>query len=549
MRLRTRSRRLAVAVVTSAVLMVGAAPATAADSPVDDSGYSEEEKAAAEEQAAQETAERTCDLIAAGPLAWLHGDCVGAMSSQFTREALPTLASVALCGVLGPALGAVCGVTVMLNMDEIEGWFWAAYEAALGAVETAVQAVSFIVDPTQAIEFFANQLKDDAVGLFTESVTAATELTSFDASAQWWRDAYAASAGIGLVVLTIMLLLTFYEASKGKLGPEEAGRALLMYAPVAVLMMSMGPPVAWAVQWFSDGLSAGIIDWMGPDTVAFLYDGAPFAALTSQIPGGLVLGLLVYGLLFLAGVGILGTFMVQTISVYIFGAVCGLGWGMSVNPNWRRKALRLPAVWLGLVLAKPAMLFVLALVMKFAAAIDLNPDSVEEGMGSVVHALMVIMALLFVAFAPWTLLKWFPLLPDGSESSRSSGPAFMGAAVGAAGSSMTSMAMMRANRHGSSSRSGAAAQAPSPSPAPRPATSTAASAGAGGASKGAQAAAGGGARAGASAAGSAGTAAAGVATGGALLAAQLAAAGAQAAVQKAREAAAAAAPEAGGGQA
>lgn len=542
---RTRTRALAVAVVTAALLTVGAAPALAADSPVDDSGYSEEQKAAAEQQAAQETADRTCDLVATGILAYQHDGCVNAMSSQFTREALPTLAAVSLCAVLGPVLGAVCGVTVILNMDEIQGWYWAAYEAALGAVEAVVQAVSFIADPSQAIEFFTNQLKGDAVGLFSESVTAATELTSFDAGAQWWREAYAASAGIGLLVLTIMLLLTFYEASKGKLGPEEAGRALMMHAPVAVLMMSMGPPVAWVVQWVSDGLSAGIIDWMGPDTVAFLYDGAPFAALTSAIPGGLVLGLLLYGLLFLAGIGILGTFMVQTISVYIFGAVCGVGWGMSVNPNWRRKALRLPAVWLGLVLAKPAMLFVLALVMKFAAAIDLNPDSFEEGMGSVVHALMVIMALLFVAFAPWTLLKWFPLLPDGSESSRSSGPAFMGAAVGAAGSSMTTMAMMRANGHGSSPRSATHAEAPAP--APRPAPSAAATTGAGGASKGGQAAASGGARAGAGAAGSAGTAAAGAATGGALLAAQLAAAGAQAAVQKAREAAAAAAPEAGGG--
>jgi hypothetical protein len=541
---RTRVSAPIVSVLVAVMLAAGAGPAAAASPPVDDSAYTEEQKATAEEQAAEETADRTCDMIATGLLSAAHDGCVNAMKSEFTREAMPTLAAATLCAVLGPALGTVCGVTVVLNMDEISGWFWSAYEVALSAFESVIQAVSFIANPAQAIEFFANQLKNDAVGLFTRTVTAATELTSFDAQADWWRDAYAASAGIGLVVLAIMLLLTFHQSSTGKIGPEEAGRSILMYAPIAVLMMSMGPPVAWAIQWLADGLSAGIIDWMGPDTVTFLRDGAPFAAMTSDIPGGVVLGLLLYGLLFLAGIGTLGTFIVQTISVYIFGAVCGVGWGMAGNPNWRRKALRLPSLWVGLVLAKPAMLFVLGLVMKFAAAIDMDPDSTEDGMGSVVQALMVVLALMFVAFAPWMLLKWFPLLPDGSERDRSSRRGFISSAAGSAGSTLTAMAMMRARGHGSSPRS--LARTDDPAPPPRPVAPTPAGAGAAGAGRGAQGAASVGARSGGSAAGSVGTAAAGAATGGALLAAQLAAGSAQSAVRKAREAAMATTPKTGG---
>ncbi|MCL3863028.1 hypothetical protein [Actinotalea sp. K2] len=538
----------------------GAAAATVS---VDDSGYSEEQKLAAEQKAAKETAERTCDLFAKGPLARSKARCVEAMSSQFTRTAMPALAGTALCNVLtGPVLllKAVCLGVLASQMDQVQGWFWDAYEVALGAAQTAVEMLAFVANPASAVESWANQVKQDAVGLFTSSMTVATQLGSFDATAEWWRSTYAATAGIGLAVLAVMVLLTLWQASTGRIGPEESARTLLMYLPVGALMLFMGPPVAWAVQWVADGLSAGAIAWMGPDTVEFLQKAGTFTSITSGVPGGLGMGLLLFGMLFLAGVGVLGTFLIQTISIYILGAVTGISWGMLANPRWRSKALRLPMVWIGLVLAKPAMLLVLGVVMKFSNAVDLAPTSLESGMRAVVHALMVVLALMFVAFAPWTLLKWFPLLPDGSESARSSGPVALGAAVGAAGSMATMMAMNRARADSASpgrgTRPGGSSTPAAPNVGSRPAAAMAASApqrgpgtaaGARGGGVGPGARAGAGRGAGAAATG-AGRGAAGAATGGAMLAAMLASQAAQAAVSKARESANTSAPDIRGGE-
>lgn len=550
--LRSRWRVLIIAVLASAIFVGGTGIASAA-APVDDSSYSEAKKAAAEQTAAADTAKRTCELFVKGLFATkLQPPCVEAMQSKFTREAVPVLAGTALCGAMTGtmvALKVVCVAVVASQAETIKGWFWDSYEAALGAAETVVAAVAFVANPARALDFFLNDLKDGAIGMFTGAMTYVTQLTSFDAGAPWWRTAYAATAGIGLAVLAFMLLLTMWQSASGRIDSSEAARTLLGYAPVAVLMMVMGPPVAWGIAYVADGMSAGIISWMGPDVVDFLAKAGSFSGLTAHMTGGIGMGLLLFGLLFLASLGVIGTFLVQTISVYILGAVVGIAWGMAGNPRWRAKALRLPAVWVGLVLAKPAMLLVLGLVVKMANAINMTPDTIDAGMKSLVDALLVVLALIFIAFAPWTLLKWFPLLPDGSESVNSSGPVAAGAAMGAAGSTMTTMAMTRAR--GASNNSGgggggASGQVATANRNPAPATSGGASSAGSPATRAATSNAGAG-KAAASGGKVAAGAGAGAASGGALLAAQLAAQAGQAAMSKAREAASSAAPDIKGG--
>jgi hypothetical protein len=556
---RTSLRALVVAVLTAVIFVGASGVASAAPGPVDDSSYSAAQKATAETKAAAVTAKRTCQLVLVGPLGSFQRQCEEVMSSQFTREKVPLLAATTLCAAIPvPAMFKLgCLAVAATQKDKIAGWFWDAYKVALGAAETVVAVVSFIANPARALEFFANDLKSDAVGLFTDVMTQVTTVSSFDASATWWRTAYAATAGIGVAVLAGMILLTLCQSSTGKIGPEETGRSL-GHSVIAVLMMFMGPPVASLIASVADGMSTGIIAWMGPDVVGFLAKATAFTALTSHMSGGLAMGLLIFGALFIAAFGVLGTFIVQTVSTYILGTVIGLAWGMTGNPKWRKKAMRLPTVWVGLVLAKPAMLLVLGVVAKMANSIDLAPHS-GQGLKALINALIIVVALLTIAFAPWSLLKWFPLLPDGSDSSTSSGPVGAHAAVGAAGSTANTMAMTRArnasNQTSNRSSSPSASKAPAPASRTGPSQAAAPTARAGragtsaaGASKtatasGGKAAASGGKAAAAGAGKAAAGVGAGAATGGALLIAQLAAQAGQAAMTKAREAAAAATPE------
>jgi hypothetical protein len=549
---RSSWRALLVAALTAVIFVSGTGVASAAPAgPIDDSSYSEAQKAVAETKAAAETAKRTCALILPGPLAgrW-QDDCEKVMSSKFTRETVPVLAATALCAALpNLVLKSACTLGVALESDKIKSWFWDAYKVALGAAEAVVAAVAFVANPAHAIDFFLNSTKGDSISLFTAAMGEALHSVSFDAGAPWWRAAYGATAGIGLVVLAAMMLLTLSQASSGKLGPQEARRSM-GHAGIGMVMLSMGPPVAWAIANLANGMDDGIITWMGPDVVTFLGKVPLFAQMTSAMTGGIGMGLIIFGGLFLGSLGILGTFLVQKISLYILGAVMGIAWGMKANPRWRRKAMRMPMMWVGLVMAKPAMLLVLGIVVKMSNALILNPEG-GDTLQAIVDALTIILAIVAIAVAPWMLLKHFPLLPDGGDSSASSGPVATNAAVGMAGSTAQSLAMNRARTASNESNSSRASSNPSPAPTQKHAAPAAKSGPAQGAQKGAQqgaapalrSATAGGAKAGGGAAKTAGGAAGGAATGGALLMAQLAAQAGQAAMTKAREAAAAAAPE------
>ena len=575
---RSRGRALLTAVLVSMSLFMGTGAAMAAG-PVDDSGYSQAERDKAQEEAATSTAERTCKLFLKGPTARWQDDCTKAMSSQFTLDTVPQLAATSLCGAVtaaNPLMGAGCALVLASQSENIKGWFWEAYEAALTTAETAGQVVAFIANPEFGWQSFLNGMKDDGVSLFSSVMKSITQSASFDPTQQWWRDAYAAAAGIGIVMLAIGMLSTGWQHSRGQLGPVEARDAILLYPLIAVVMTIFGPPIAWALTYVSTGLNAGIIEWMGPDVVSFLERAAGFVLLTSKIPGGGIMGFIIFLLLVVGALGVWGMFLFQTVSAYVLGAVAGTAWGMSANPRWRSKALAVPLFVVALIFAQPAMLFVLGLVTKMTNAVDLTPASADEGLRLMTNALMTVIALVIVAFSPIALLKWFPLLPDGADSVRSAGPVGLTAAVGAAGSTAQSAAMMRARSGGgggggrqpvtrtpsTSSPQVAPSTVGGPGPvSPGKATpggpaasmgmggraggrtgapsfsggGTRATTGAGGVG-GARTAAGGGARAGAGAT-------AGAASGGALLAAQLAASAANAAVQKARDTADAATPE------
>lgn len=572
MRRSSRVRALLTAVLVSMSLFMGVGAALAAG-PVDDSGYTQAERDAAQEEAAKGTAERTCKLFLKGPTALLQGKCVEAMSSEFTVATVPKLAALTLCGAVTRAnklMGAGCMAVLATQTDNIQGWFWEAYETALSTAEVVEgTVVAFVANAQFGWQAFLNGMKEDGVSMFSSVMKSVTDTSSFDPTAQWWRDTYAAAAGIGMALLALGLFSTAWQHSRGLLGPVEARDAMLLYPMIAVVMTVFGPPFAWSLTYVASGLSSGIIDWMGPDVVTFLERGAGFVFLTSKIPGGGIMGFIIFLLLVVGALGVWGMFLFQTVSAYVLGAVAGASWGMSANPRWRAKALAVPMFVVALIFAQPAMLFVLGVVTKMTNAIDLTPTSADEGLRLLTNALMTVIALVIVAFSPIALLKWFPLLPDGADSVRSSGPVGLTAAVGAAGSTAQSAAMMRARGGGGggggtrgAGKTPTATGGPPPAPAgptgagslapKNPAPGGAAAKAMGGRTGGSRALTGGGARTAAgggtrAAAGGGSRAAAGAAggaaSGGALLAAQLAASAANAAVQKARETADAATPE------
>jgi hypothetical protein len=566
-------------IVLLAILIGLGGSAAALAAPVDDSGYTDEQRAEAAKTAADKAADDLCELVIKAPALTVaelmpgpgpKSLCKTAVRPAFDNaEAIEGLTGQVVCARLAtiPAIGSdlqsYCAGFIADRMAEIRQAYWDAYGAALAAFDAVAGAVgdvvAFIADPVSgALDRFLNDMKAKVVELFTDLMSSLTSATAFQPGQQWWRDAYAATGGIGLVLLALGLMLSAHQFHRGIIGPEEARRAFGYYPVVAVLMMVFGPPVAYVLTGVADAMSGGIVEWMGPEAVDSLVRGRVFAEMTSATVG-LFWGFAIYLCLALALLGLMGTLMVQTVSTYMLGAVSAAAWGMSSNPKWRAKALSVPATAAALIFARPAALLALAIAVKLSDWLLANGMWSGSGpmLEQVTNSAMVIILLVMVAFSPWVLLKWMPLGMDAADSVRSSGPVGTEAALGAAGSTAVSMSMMRARSHASHSggsaptgppRAGPPPGGPAPGgPAPGGPAAAGQVAGAGGkaaVSTGGKAAAGAGGKAAGAAAGVAG----GAATGGALLAAQLAIAASQAAVRKAREAADAAAPDTGRAQ-
>lgn len=586
----SRSKRFVASLIAAVLLVIaGGAGAMAAPDPnFDDSAYSAAQKAEAETTAQQAAGEKFCGFLTNVP--GIGGACVEMVKTTFTAASIAELGADTVCGKLSALAGPACKLAA--NMDVTSAAFNLAYQTALlgmqvatdtaqgavDAVETAAAGAAFFANPAGAFERFVNNLKEDTVKLLSDVITTATTENTFDASSQWWRDTYAAAAGIGVAVLAFMLLLTGWQAAAGKISGEDFAAALLKYAPFAALMMFMGPPVAWGLSWVTGELTDALVQWQQEPLDRFV-SGSLYFGYASAEYSGMLPSLVMFLLLGMVCFGLLITLAVQTVSLYIIGAVIAIAWGMFVNPRWRRKAMAVVMVWLGILLSKPALVLVLGIVLQLTGPRLTEPDPDMGAMEFLSTGFFIIIALGIVAFSPWALLKFFPLLPEGSDSTAASPAGGVSSAVaGAAGSAAMQIGMRRAGQQTGSASGGAGTgsaggggggsipkSAPTnvrASPGAAPASSgrlagmfgrsktpkAAGAAGTKGASSAARGAGGTAAKSGAGAAAKGagsklGSAIGGAATGGALFAASVAASASQAGIQRAREASAAAIPE------
>jgi hypothetical protein len=127
----------------------------------------------------------------------------------------------------------------------------------------------------------------------------------------------------------------------------------------------------------------------------------------------------------------------QSVALPFAGFVAGIAWGMWVHPKQRKKALRVPMTYGGVLLAKPGTFLLIGFGFK---AIDGNasiPALKSGGIPLLTQLVFIIVILLIMGLAPFSLLKYFPLLPtaaDSMDSQPSSGfgtASTVGATVGA----------------------------------------------------------------------------------------------------------------------
>jgi hypothetical protein len=553
------SHRLLVAALTLLLaVLIGGIPALA-----EPSGEDEEAARAAGNTAGAEFA---CGLL---PISneELMNQCVdlaeGAIAKAPSFEEIqPQLMCTALLP-LGPVPTMGCVGLVTANIGGLRDAAQTAYDATIGQVEetidTAKKAKAFIDDPQSAFEDIVNMMKESAVDFLNKVMGELVNIGNADFSAEWWRNAYAAAAGIGLFVAAVMMTLVLKDAARDRISAHQLGESF-QYLMGGIISMVWAPVLAYVFQNMIAAFNRGIIAWGGEDIYETVLEGAIFSVTANRMPGGVVMGLVFWFLLFIGAALVFVMFIAQGMAVYMTSVGMAIAFGMLAHPRWRAKALRVPMVVLGIMLSKPTLLFVITvlfLMIQSFRPLDLVGQEALQTLG---EGCMIVIALLSVGLAPWVAFKFIPLLPDGSEVDGGGfNPA--SAAAGAAGGMMMTVGMRRMQTGGAGAGSGGgtggppggtssssmssaptspAAKAPAgKSPAPAKTGSTIGGAGKAGAAGAGKAGA-------AGTAGKAGVAAGGAATGGALILASMAARGTQSAAATAKTAAESSAPPAQG---
>ncbi|MGP5099060.1 hypothetical protein ACTXPC_15535 [Brachybacterium alimentarium] len=408
----------------------------------------EEEEAQATEAGNQATAEFICGtVLKLEAVKSLNESCVGKAKSAV--ESLPSIEDVdpgVICPallVLGPAVGATCAIAISDAAQPIRDAFKTAYDNTIGeTVDKVVGAAKFIADPQSSFEDIVNTVRDGAVDIMNQVMGELVNIGNPDFTAEWWRNSYAAAGGIGVFVAAIMSLLLTRLAAADEISSSQFAEGL-QYLVAGLISMVWAPVIAYVVQDVITTFNKGIVDWGGEDLYKVILDGAIFQLTAPMIPGGILMGLVFFLLLFLAAVMVFVMFIAQGLAVYITAIAMAIGFGMLAHPKWRSKGLKIPMLVLGIMLAKPLLLFIMTVLFKMIESFDplsLLGSSALQALG---EGCIVILSLLLVGLAPWTAFRFMPLLPSGSEIDGGQMNPAGSAASGAAGMMMMSMSMKR----------------------------------------------------------------------------------------------------------
>jgi hypothetical protein len=367
-------------------------------------------------------AKLTDDLLSgrAGDAAWAHALC----------KWVPDL----------PLIGNPC--------DQIAALMKGAYDEFQTQVKNLRDTAAAIANPVDAaLKNVATSLGDALKSLLRKVLTELVHVTSPNVASAGFRSTYAAGAGIGMFVLVLMVARVFYRASAGELAGEELAESLWRWVPTAVLLVLFGPALGYLFVGLTDAASVSILEYFSVDIASLSAKLEAMVVLSNVglVPGGPLVAIAIMLLAFLGVLGLLGGLLVQLLAQYLMGSVMAIAFVMLIDPATRPKAAKLPMTWVGLGLAKALLFFLIGALARIADSAFSASAIADDGMRALVTALVAALGLVIVGVAPWSLLKFAPVLSGGAghRMGKASRGASTGAVGGMATSTMTQMAFRR----------------------------------------------------------------------------------------------------------
>jgi hypothetical protein len=298
----------------------------------------------------------------------------------------------------------------------------------LGLTEGGITMVKFIADPKSELESMANTAKAESVNSTQKVLEQITTTSSFDAGDEGFRSMWATFAGVGLVLMGLMIFALHHSYSRGEMSDDTYQNALMYYAPGGAILAIWGPPLIHQLGVWSSGLAAGTGAFAGSQVTDFIAVIARFGALESTDWFGPLIALLFFGLLLLGSWGVLIYLAMVPFLQASAALALALLVGMFIHPRTKPYALKIGATVLGLMFLKPVLYLLLGGIFWILAHQEVLTTAADNVLSTAVSLAVTAMVLIAVLFAPAAIFRLMPAMPS-SDFQFGGGPNVAGAAM------------------------------------------------------------------------------------------------------------------------
>ncbi|MBF4625843.1 hypothetical protein [Clavibacter sp. VKM Ac-2872] len=319
-----------------------------------------------------------------------------------------------------PALKSVCDVG-----DAIGKATQLEFNAGTGLVKGTVQAIAFSQDP---LGWLVQKMQEGIHGIGAVMIPYALKVLEPDYSLEWWRDSYAISFGVAILILAFILIAVTVRRVRGDIGPKAIVQSFFYAVPAFIIFAFAGPILGAAVTKFFVGLSSALavnlLDTTTGDFYTSLADRASSGD-AAKLVGSAMISMLVLSILFLALIGVFFILVVQVATQYLIGALIPLGLVWMAHPDTRHNAKVGPLIWVSILASHVLLILVLGYAFKAIDGLLLKAtdDAISDPMRTFVNLAVPTVLMAMVVFAPMGLMRLakFTKPGGGGGQSRSGG--------------------------------------------------------------------------------------------------------------------------------
>lgn len=339
---------------------------------------------------------------------------------------------------LNDTVHTVADLTGITATAKAFSWLWN---------NTVGPVVDFVKGAKELPDKWANYMKSSVTDMAPKVLHGLSSVGEFDFNKDigWFASWYAIAEGLGICLMTIMLMFSLWHSSSRKRPIGELVHDLFFYMPAGIVLMMFTPAAAAILLEFLHALTEWLTGIIGTSTDQVVNNVSAYLGnLTNKtLVGGTIVGIIMFFFLLMGLFALYFGLLLHQVGMPVIMVGVAIAYGLWVHPKWRAKALRPIYTFVGLALSKPVLFLLIGVVfavINSAASSDTAGGGALKSLGT---GCLLVVAFMVLGAAPWALLKYTPFLPTASDAEGFGSGGIAGGVIGGAGSAAMMMAMGR----------------------------------------------------------------------------------------------------------